>query len=121
MATINLLDAVELLDSSNSNLLEEVIKTLEERLDWLADREPESDGIVYETWEEKYSEFEMVVEEFNNCLETIQGYGDLDELEDENEKSDAVDEIESAIEEIKDLLNGFQDSFGGLSRLTVIY
>lgn len=89
-----LLKMVEELSTENMDLLYEIQSSVEARLDFVDDREPESDGEVHDTWEEK-----------RDALEEVK------DLIDEK-----IEEIETAIEEIKEAVNGHQSEYGGLSR-----
>ncbi len=112
MRKINLLAAEEILDCDNLDILEPMVETISDRLDWLCDREPEFEGEVYDTWEEKYSEWESILGEYTDCRDTIDSL-DMDE-------EDAKEEIEEAIENVKGLLEDFQDTYGGISRLYIL-
>ena len=78
--------------------------TLEDRLDWLEDKEPESYGQVHDDWEDKYNDLQDILDELS----------ELDDDEhDEDEKVE--DKWESVLESIK----SYQLYHGGLSRLHI--
>lgn len=84
--------------------LEDVYNILLERVDWLEEREPESDGVVYENWSDTY---EALTEITDNIEELIY------DIESEEEDLD----ISKSVEEIFDSILQYQEEFGGLSRL----
>lgn len=99
---IKLLDAVKMVNVSNMKLLDDIQITLETRLDWLSDREPESYGMVYDAWSDK-------VDDLQEIIDTIE------ELKEETNKK----KQEELMEEIKDAVSTYQLMHGGLSRLKV--
>lgn len=86
------------------NKLESINDTIQDRLFWLEMREPESEGSVYDTWEEKFDEFTEIAELSQEILENI-----------ENEKFN----MKENIEELQSLVDNFQIMYGGLSRLKI--
>ena len=74
---------------------EDLIVCFEDRLDFENDREPESDGMIHDDWDERVSDLEDIIDQLGSC-------------EDE-------DDLKNIIEAIED----FQIVHGGLSRLKV--
>ena len=99
---IKLLDAVKQININNMALLDGVQSTLEERLDWLSDREPESYGMVYDAWSEKVDDLQEIIDS-------------IEELKEETNKK----KQKELIEEIQDNTSTYQLMHGGLSRLKV--
>ena len=74
---------------------DDLIMCFEDRLDFENDREPESDGMVHDDWDDRVSDLEDIIDQLGNC----------------DDKTD----FKKAIESIED----FQMVHGGLSRLKV--
>ncbi len=77
---------------------EDIRLCLEDRLDWLQDREPEYYGSVYDDWQDKSDDMEAIIDMFD----------DMKDEHDEETFKNIVAEIES-----------YQWTYGGLSRLIV--
>lgn len=103
---MKLLNAVELVKEDYS-LIDEIVDCIQNRISWYEDREPESDGEVYDAWDEKKSEFE-------DCLEPFESAQDLIN-DDPNANKDEIDEY---LEEGCNSIFDFQATYGGLSRWT---
>lgn len=103
---MKLLSAVELVKEDYS-LIDEIVDCIQNRICWYEDREPESDGEVYDAWDEKKSEFE-------DCLEPFESAQDLINNDPEANK----EEIDEYLEEGCNLIFDFQATYGGLSRWT---
>lgn len=103
---MKLLEAVEMLsvDNINEKIIHAICDCIQDRLFWLELREPESDGLVYETWEEKYEELSDILEIAENVRDEYKNKSD--NLE------DSIDDLQSQIDE-------YQLLYGGLSRLKV--
>ena len=99
---LKLLDAVRQLNNNNISSLNNIKKTLESRLDWLSFREPESSGMVYDSWSEKVDDLQEIIDY-------------IEELEDESDD----EKIQDLIEDIKDSVSSYQSIHGGLSRLKI--
>lgn len=95
-------DAVKNIDTTDQGLLESILDCVQDRLDWLEEREPESDGMVYDEWDEKHSEWEEIVETAE----------ELAESENEKEKMELAGELREKIED-------FQMMYKGISRLVI--
>lgn len=89
-----LLKMVEELSAENMDLLYEIQSSIEARLDFLDDREPESDGEVHDTWEEKRDGIEELKDQIEEDIETI----------------------EEMVNDLKEKFNDYQTTYGGLSR-----
>ena len=74
---------------------DDLIICFEDRLDFENDREPESDGMVHNDWEERVSDLEDIIDQLESC-------------EDEIDFKNIINAIEY-----------FQMAHGGLSRLKV--
>lgn len=92
-----MLEAVDDLSFRNLYLLSPIRDAIEERISWLEDREPESDGAVHDEWEEKIDALDEILEEIDNV---------------ENAVNDLLDDI-------KELISDYQLTYGGLSRLKI--
>ena len=66
---MNLLKSVPGIDVSNTAMIDRVRQSLEDRLDWLQDKEPEYDGEIHDNWEEKYDDLEEIIEMFDDLEE----------------------------------------------------
>lgn len=95
-----LLDAVNNMEGGNVLMVARVKSAFEDRLDWLNDREPESDGVVYDAWEEKVNDLEDIIDL-------------LDEAESEDDENVRKAIISNIIADVK----VYQMIHGGLSRL----
>lgn len=96
----NLLKCIKQISSDDLNCLDKIKECLEYRLEWLEDREPESDGAVYDEWADK-------TEELNNLIDFAEAL---------IEKKEELDEL---IEDFQSSVSSYQKSYGGLSRLKV--
>lgn len=99
---IKLLDAAKQINIDNMKLINDIQITLEERLDWLSDREPESCGVVYDAWSDK-------VDDLQEIIDTIEEFKDTNNRD---KQSELIDEIQNNI-------SMYQLMHGGLSRLKV--
>ena len=99
---MKLLDAIKEINVCNLSRIESIRCALEERIDWLNDREPESCGSVYDAWSEKVDELQDI----------------LDNIEELIEETD-VDKKKELIEEIQSDIDMYQLMHGGLSRLKI--
>lgn len=99
---MKLLYAIKNVETQHRALLERIHTALELRMDWLNDREPESNGMVYDDWSEKVDDLQEILD----CVESL-----LEETD-----SDTQTEL---IEEIQSLTDTYQAIHGGLSRLTL--
>ena len=97
---MKLLDAITQLSVNNLSNLGAIQTALEMRMDWLNDREPESSGIVYDTWSEKVDDLQEILDYIDNLKESTD-----------------LTEQEELIADIQDLVNSYQIIHGGLSRL----
>lgn len=77
---------------------------LDERISWMEEREPESDGEVHNTWQDKYDELLSIYEELNEIIDA-----------DDNSKM----EIKESVSKICDQIYTYQCVYGGLSRLLI--
>lgn len=102
---MKLLESINSLSSNNLSCLKSINKAIQDRLFWLEMREPDSDGSVYDSWEEKYDEFEEIAEKSSELLENI--------------NNDNYD-IEISINELKEMICDFQLIYGGLSRIKIV-
>ncbi len=121
MKTMNLLLAEAMFDRNHLELLPSIIDCLENRLEWLEDREPESEGEVYDSWEEKYSAFEDILNEYTECQEIIED--NIVVIDDKNASAEnlkiAEREIYDAIISVTGLLSNFQHEYHGISKLNI--
>lgn len=103
---MKLLQAINYLDGNESDtkLLKNVIKSIENRMDWMEDREPEYDC---DEWYEKYSYLEEALEYFEDALDYIK------EVQEGKEQSSM---IATSVEEGIAQLEEHQDMYGGLGR-----
>jgi len=93
------LDVIKQLSIKNVNeFYDKIKKCVEKRIFWLEMREPESSGIVYETWEEKCEDLKEI----------------LEYIDDTKMPFDSED-----VEELKDLVASYQIQYGGLSKLLI--
>lgn len=99
---MKLLDAVKSINVNDKDMIEDILFCLTERLEWLEEREPESDGIVYDDWSEKHDEWDEIVEVAER----------LTESENEREKKDLANDLKERIE-------SFQLVYKGISRLRI--
>lgn len=97
---MKLLYAIKTVDILNIELIQQIYECINERLIWLEFREPESDGIVHDNWEEKYDDLQDIKDNLENWI---------------NEDSKNEKELEDIMESIQD----YHYIYGGLSRLTV--
>lgn len=99
---MKLLKAIEEIRCNDKDIIEDIKICLEDRLEWLEDREPEYSGEVYDMWEDKCNDLQEILDLFE----------DYDDEEDMDEKANIIKDICS---QIKD----YQYMYGGLSRLTI--
>lgn len=99
---MKLLKAIEGLSLNNLAELDSIQTTLEMRMDWLNDREPESSGVVYDTWSDKVDDLQEILDYVDN----------LKEAEDDVEKLELIGDIQN-------LVDYYQAIHGGLSRLVL--
>ena len=62
---------------------EEKLATAQDKLAELEDAEPDSDGVKYERWQDKYDQQQLLVESFEEILDKIDSYlkeYDVDEV-----------------------------------------
>lgn len=97
---MKVLEAITILSTNNLTLLSKIQLALEERMDWLNDREPESSGMVYDAWSEKVDDLQEILDNIENLI-------------DEKE----VNAQQELIEEIQSNVDMYQAIHGGLSRL----
>lgn len=91
---MKLLKMIEALSTENVGLLYEIQDSVESRMDYMEDREPESDGEVHDVWEEKRDALEELKDQIEEDIETI------DEM----------------VNDLKEKFNDYQTTYGGLSR-----
>lgn len=96
----NLLKTLPEIAANDEFMIMQVKSAMEDRLDFLEDREPEYDGEVHDLWDDKYSEISDIV----------------DELED-YECSESAQEREALWNSIRSNIRSFQSMYGGLSRI----
>lgn len=101
---MKLLEATKELSINDLSLVNKIHDAIESRLFWLEEREPEYDGMVYETWAEKYEEWQDIFD-----IST--------ELNSDNEKSQ--EKIIELIEDLQTQVENFQIVYGGLSKLRI--
>ena len=68
---MKLLEAINDLSVSNLTKLNDIQFTLEMRLDWLNDREPESCGMVYDEWQEKVDDLQEILDYIDSINKSI--------------------------------------------------
>ena len=68
---MKLLDAVKQLEFGNIGLVDRIQNALENRLDWLSDREPESSGMVYDAWSDKYDDLQEIIDYIEELKEEL--------------------------------------------------
>lgn len=98
---MNLLEAIRNITKNN---IIQINQCIQSRLYWLEMREPESDGTVYEQWEEKYDEWTEIAEKSEEII------GNL-------ENNDY--ELQEAFDELTEMIEDFQLMHKGLSRLKI--
>jgi hypothetical protein len=96
---LKLLDVIQLLSVDNLAILDKIQLSLEMRMDWLNDREPESYGLVHDEWDEKVDD-----------LQEIMDY--VDELKEETD----IEKQKELIDDIKNSADTYQVMHGGLKR-----
>lgn len=96
---MKLLQAIEIVTVNDAGLIDKIKECISDRVDWLDEREPESNGMIYDEWSEKESELSDILSDFECCID------------------DGIteDDLTSIMERIAD----FQMTYGGLSRLKV--
>jgi len=100
---MKLLDVAVQLDTITIDEWYLLQKCLDDRRDWLEEREPESCGMTHDSWEERYEDWNDLCE---LCEEII-----LLKKSDQ----DATEEME----DLCDNIYAFYYSYGGISRLKV--
>ena len=98
----NLLKSLNLINFANESEIASVKSAMEERLDFLSDREPESDGSVHDLWDEKYSAIEEIIDYLD----------EYESAENDEEREEAWDSAKEAIED-------YHITYGGLSRIKI--
>lgn len=98
---MKLLDAIKKIQSLSIEDWCLIQNCLENRRDWLEEREPESSGSVYDNWEMKFEEWCEICEMCEDIISQL------------NDNVDMSDEIE----EFADCILGFHYVYKGLSRL----
>lgn len=101
---MKLLEAVENVSLDDLSSFTSINEAIQDRLMWLEWKEPESDGSVYETWEEKYDEWSEIAELSEDILENM---------------DDKEYDLEENIDNLKEMVDDFQIMYGGLSRLKI--
>ena len=92
-------------------LLQLILKTLQSRLNWLEMREPDSTGVVYETWEEKFGELE-------ECISIVEDA--IRHLEETNlSQEDLLSLYDELSEEVVETIELYNVMWGGLTRLKI--
>lgn len=86
-------------------VLYDIKDAIEDRLDWLDDREPDSDGQVHDDWEDKRDDLEDILEK-------------LQELDDEDEH-DGNEIVDSKWKRVLNSINRYQSWHRGLSRIII--
>lgn len=97
---MNLLKVIEL--ENSIDYMDRIHICLEERLNWLSDREPEYEGSVHDEWCDKYEALEQIIE-------MIDEYFD--------EESTITKSILAA--DIVTQISNYQMCYGGISRLVI--
>lgn len=96
----NLLKTLNTISYNNVDDVASVKAAMEERLDFLDDREPESDGMVHDEWEEKHDLIEEIIE-------SLESY--------EEEANEMQEHWDAAV----DMILEYQACYGGLSRIKI--
>lgn len=99
---LSILSYVQILQENNLEDFKTVIDSIQDRLDWYDDREPDSYGTVHDNWEEKRDDTETLLEELQDLY---------DEIEDNPDNF-----TKEVIAQIQELLKDYQAYTGGLSR-----
>ena len=86
-------------------MLYDIQSAIEDRLDWLDDREPESDGQVHDDWQDKRDDMEDI-------LDKLQVLDD----EDEHDRNEIVDPKWKGV---LDDIEYYQFNHRGLSRIVI--
>lgn len=105
---MNLLEAGKNV-TEDFSLIDSIMSCMNDRMIWLEEKEPESEGQTYDNWEEKKNAFEEVLD----LYEEAQGL--IETIETEEDKEDAIEKLKEADE----ALTNFQYEYGGLSRLKI--
>lgn len=84
-------------DNPSLTTLKAINVIIMKRIDWLECREPESEGIIYDEWEEKYEDLKNISDEIEELI---------------NDFKERFDTISEEIEE-------YQLIHGGISKLKV--
>lgn len=101
-------------DTISISLLNSLLKTLQSRLNWLEIREPDSSGVVYETWEEKFGELEDCISIVEDAIRNLEGV-DLSTIEQE----DLLNLYDELSEEVAETIELYNVMWGGLTRLKI--
>lgn len=94
---MRLLECVKNLSYKDLALLDNIYATIENRISWTEEREPEYDGVAHDEWDDK-------IESLNEMIECIDNIHEV---------------IDEAVTELKDLVTDYQYTYGGLSRIIV--
>ena len=100
--SLSILKYVQNLEKNNLDDFQTVINSIQERLDWYDEREPSSNGTVFDTWQEKRDDTENLLDELQSL------YDDLDD--------DPENFTQDIIKQIQELINDYQQYTGGLKR-----
>jgi protein subunit release factor A len=100
MIEINFFTLLSVINGHDNQRAEAVRDTIETRLWWMDAREPESDGIKHENWEEKYDALSEILDKAEELMEIIN-----------------TDKAEELAKELQNDIYDFQEEYGGLSRL----
>lgn len=104
---LNFFKAVQELSINNLTYMEQINEIIQDRLIWLEEREPDSDGAAYDKWAEKYDDWDDIVDLSERIYETSKG--DSDWL--------CLKLFENNINKLKEFIEDYQLNYGGLSRL----
>lgn len=103
----NLLTTIEELSVEDLNVfkstMNNILETLYERDSFYMFREPESDGLLHDEWEDKYNSWGEIVTAAEELINAKPGT-----------------DVEDQIEEFKNMVDDFQIEYGGLSRLKLM-
>ncbi len=98
---LSVLTFVKNLSAGEVEDLQTITESISDRLDFYDEREPESDGITYENWQEKRDATEELLEYLQDILESIEEPEELDK---------------ETVKEIQKTFADYQSDIGGLSR-----
>lgn len=103
---MKLLEAVRMdITKVTYGILYDIEVAIEDRLDWLDDREPESDGQVHDDWQDKRDDMEDILEK-------------LQELDDEDEH-DRNEIVDPKWKVVLDDIDSYHFWYKGLSRIII--